>query len=71
VSGSIVPILDTCSADLNDDGQADLADFSFFTDCMSGPGQGLAPDCESADMNGDGKADMADFAGFQVAFGCP
>ena len=71
VSGSIVPSLDICPIDLNGDGRSDLADFSLLADCMSGPEQPLAPDCESADIDIDGDADLADFATLQTALGCP
>ncbi|MFQ5490042.1 MAG: hypothetical protein ACE5GE_04905 [Phycisphaerae bacterium] len=71
ISGSIVPNPVLCPADLDGDGQGDLADFSFFAGCMSGPGQPVAPGCESADMDGDGDADRVDFAAFQAAYGCP
>ncbi|MCH7886200.1 MAG: hypothetical protein IIC01_13255 [Planctomycetes bacterium] len=60
-----------CLADLDRDGQSDLADFSIFHGCMSGPGQPVAPGCERKDMDVDGDADLADFAIFQASFGCP
>ncbi|MFQ5414321.1 MAG: hypothetical protein ACE5E6_07660 [Phycisphaerae bacterium] len=71
VSGSVVPISGGCTVDLTGDGQSDLADFSYFAGCMSGPAQPVDAACQAADIDGDGDADMADFTAFQLAFGCP
>ena len=55
--------------DYNDDDIVDLADFTNFDDCLSGPDGGyLQPDCEEFDFDVDGDVDLGDFGGFQEAF---
>ena len=56
------------AGDFNGDGTADLDDFAQFPDCLDGPGNGIAEDCECVDGNGDGQIDLNDFAGFQILF---
>jgi predicted outer membrane repeat protein len=53
-------------ADCN--GTIDLADFSGWAACMTGPAAGpYAPDCHVFDFNLDGDVDAADYAGWQRA----
>ena len=55
--------------DCNATGIADLLDHADFSDCLTGPGGGLAaPDCDCFDVDNDGDNDLLDFAEFQVSF---
>ena len=57
------------AGDCDATGLADLLDYSDLSDCLWGPGMGLAAqDCNCFDMDGDGDTDLLDFADFQVAF---
>ncbi|MCC5822021.1 MAG: hypothetical protein LAT64_01900 [Phycisphaerales bacterium] len=60
------PLLGTCPADLNDDGELNFLDFAAFVDLFITAYPG-------ADFNGDGRIDFYDFAAFLAAFnaGCP
>lgn len=59
-------------ADLNGDGQVDLADYSLFASHVGGPTQpGQGGNWQQADFNGDGHVDLKDFLLFQKAFGGP
>ena len=57
------------AADLNHDGQVDLADFDIFADCMAGPDVISEPACTGADFDVDNDVDLGDFGIFQRAFG--
>ena len=59
------------SADMDDDGEIDLADFNRFEDCLSGPGVVLGAGCSCADLDGDEDADLADVARFVVVYQGP
>jgi len=58
-------------ADLDRDGDVDLADFARFQACHSGPGRPLPALCHEADFDNDGDADLHDFAVLQVCFNGP
>jgi hypothetical protein len=57
--------------DLDHDGDADLADYALFADCLAGPDVSTPPaGCDSqmfveADLSGDGDVDLGDFEAFQ------
>ena len=59
--------------DVDGDGDVDFLDFTYFGDCMAGPGVTTPPPGCSAyhfdgsDLNDDGDVDLADFAQFQPA----
>ncbi len=59
--------------DYDDDGDADLADFSHFQTCFNGPNRPAADPvaCLDADMDSDGDVDLADFGVFQACFNGP
>ena len=59
------------AADLDEDGDVDLDDFSVFAGCMMGPGVSYLGGCEHADLEGDADVDLRDFATFQTAFQMP
>ncbi len=54
-----------CDADLDQDLNTDLSDFSLFRIAFSTPGD---PD---ADFDGDGKVDLNDFSLFRIMFSSP
>ncbi|UCF34760.1 MAG: FG-GAP repeat protein [Phycisphaerales bacterium] len=60
--------------DLDGDGDSDLADFTMFGTCLSGPGVDAPPggceqaQFEAADLGCDDDVDIADFAAFQEVF---
>lgn len=49
---------------LDGDNDVDSADFAAFETCYSGPGGGVAADCEPVDFTGDGDVDCDDYAQF-------
>jgi hypothetical protein len=60
------------TADLDFDGDVDLADFGEFQACFNGPNRSPAgPACNDADMDHDGDVDLADFGIFQACFNGP
>ena len=59
-----------CPADLDGDGDVDLADYLELQRCFSGPAIPVSSDCVTTDLDGDGDADLADFVIFQASFGC-
>ncbi len=66
----IVRLMATHSGDFDNNNKIDLADFSDFHDCLSGPeGVMPAPACSSGDSDLDDDVDLRDFAAFQRAFG--
>jgi hypothetical protein len=54
------------SADLNADGQRNLADHAILQSALTGPGTPVTQPCDPKDINRDGRIDMADFAILQV-----
>ena len=56
--------------DFNSDGEVDSYDFSFFQECLLGPG-GSWPGCAWADMDSDGDTDCDDWALFLQAWTDP
>ncbi len=59
-------------ADLDWEGDVDLADFSAFQACFAGPNRiPAAPACAEADLDHDSDVDLADFALFQDCFNGP
>ncbi|MBN1491223.1 MAG: hypothetical protein JXA69_15025 [Phycisphaerae bacterium] len=60
------------SADLDDDGDVDLADFHTFAFCFNGPNRSMpTPSCVIADFDDDGDVDLSDFSVFQQCFNGP
>jgi len=58
--------------DFDGDGDVDLADFSAWDGCLTGPNAGpYADGCQTFDFESDGDVDLRDFAGFQAALGTP
>ena len=53
------------------DADVDLADFSFFQVCFSGPNRPASFGCAKADFDSDADVDLADFAVFQACFNGP
>jgi hypothetical protein len=53
-------------ADLDEDGDVDLADYGRFQRCYSGPGLQPAAGCDDADLDGDDDVDPDDFGVFQA-----
>ncbi len=63
---------DEVPADFDSDGDVDLADFTFFQGCFSGPNElPQAPDCEMADLDHDEDIDLADLLIYQRCFNGP
>ena len=59
-------------ADMDRDGDVDLADFISFQACFNGPNRPPKSDCAGqADFDGDGDVDLADFGAFQDCFNGP
>ena len=56
------------SGDFDGDGDADLEDFDVFSECLTGPGNGITEGCGCADVDGNGDIDLTDFAQFQALF---
>jgi hypothetical protein len=50
------------------DGDVDLDDFAFATNCMAGPNAPITSDCACADADGDGDVDFADIGVLQRVF---
>ncbi len=60
------------AADLDHDGDVDLADFAVFQGCFNGPNRpGRYSGCDAADLDTDLDVDLADFAIFQACFNGP
>ncbi|MCK4343253.1 MAG: hypothetical protein KAY37_16185 [Phycisphaerae bacterium] len=63
------PFESRTKGDYNDDGDVNMDDFTFYPDCMTGPGPTeLGEECHIFDFEPDGDVDLIDFASFQVAF---
>jgi hypothetical protein len=58
-----------CWADLDDDGDTDLADYSIFAQAITGPG--TATGNPAADQDGDSDCDLMDFAAWTIGYPCP
>lgn len=59
-------------AELDGDGDVDLADFGVFQLCFTGIGSGgVEPDCVCADIDNDCDVDLTDFNGFQLLYTGP
>jgi hypothetical protein len=55
--------------DCDDDGDADLADYTQFPECLSGPGVPYSSSaCECLDSDADGAIDLHDFGAIQTNF---
>ncbi len=60
------------SADLDRDGDTDLADFLYFQECFNGPNAPPTAACAAdADLDADGDVDLIDFLSFQDCFNGP
>ena len=57
--------------DLDGDGDADMADFVLFQQCLTGPAGNLQGPCQDADLEGDGDADLRDFHALVLHFTGP
>lgn len=71
---SVCNRVDVGAADLDCDGEVNLADFTTFATCYSGPLNPPAASCPGgvdADLDDDGDVDLADFAIFQQSFTGP
>ncbi len=65
-------IQEITAADLDRDGDVDLADFGIFQNCFNGPNRPPAQaDCGDADLDNDEDVDVADFGIFQGCFNGP
>lgn len=58
---------DGLPGDADSDGDVDVYDFVAFSQCVSGPGGGVAADCMPFDFDADGDVDWSDAAAFQLA----
>jgi hypothetical protein len=58
-------------ADLDGDGDADLADYERLARCLMGPGLEPDPQCLDADLTENNRVDLADFARFQANLTAP
>ena len=59
----------TVGGDVDGDTDVDLRDFSYWPECVTGPGSGPhGAGCDALDLEGDTDIDLDDFAGFQTAF---
>jgi hypothetical protein len=54
--------------DFDCDCDVDLADYSEFNACLTGPEVSTPPACNRCDFDDDGNVDLGDFATFQAAF---
>lgn len=61
-SKPVLTLIDQAPGDWNDDGYLDLADYSYFPECMNGPTQRVALDCEVFDLDLDGDVDHLDLS---------
>jgi hypothetical protein len=57
------------TADLDADGDVDLADFATFQVCFGGFGARPRAGCGAADLDGDDDVDLSDFAAFSMEYG--
>ncbi len=75
MTSDIAALTITVAADLDGDGDVDLADFALFQACFNGPNRppAQASGCEDANLDGDAAADvdLQDFAVFQGCFNGP
>ncbi len=55
--------------DANANGAVDLDDYALFSDCLTGPGMYVTPECAIFDVNGDCQVDLVDWGLFQEIFG--
>ncbi len=55
-------------ADLDNDGDVDLDDYSILSSCIGGPSTTTTPACTIADLDSNGDVDLADHAIFTRAF---
>ncbi len=68
----MLQIDNTAPTDFDGDLDADLDDFGFFQNCLTGPNQGPpAPRCGPADLDLDGDVDQDDFGVFQLCTTLP
>jgi hypothetical protein len=76
----LVPHTPGTNGDYDNDGDVDNADFRYFADCLTGPGQTPNPStgvvcsvvCTQVfDFDGDGDVDLNDYADFQFYFSSP
>ena len=56
-------------ADIDGDGDVDVADFDAISDCTGGPDVMVDASCVPADLDADGDVDLTDFGRFQTSFG--
>jgi hypothetical protein len=59
------------SADLDGDGDVDLADYNILRNCLAGPAADVPSGCAATDLNNDGHVDLLDFAQFADSFTGP
>jgi predicted amidohydrolase len=64
-------VLVASRADLDNDGDADQADFGLFQRCLSGSGGGYGEGCAPADLNSSGDINQIDFNLFYSCFAGP
>jgi hypothetical protein len=57
------------AGDCTGDSTVDLADYTCFSDCITGPGATPSPECFGFDLDVDNDVDVRDFAYFQRLFG--
>ncbi|MCP4251617.1 MAG: tetratricopeptide repeat protein [bacterium] len=62
-------IVNAITGDMDNDGDVDLDDYSEFSVCLTGPGNGIMRGCDPADLDEDLDVDLDDFGEFMVAFG--